>query len=278
MMIAEESTSWPRVSHPVDHGGLGFTHKWNMGWMHDTLGYFAHDPVHRRWHHRDLTFGLLYAFSERFVLPLSATTRSCTARGRCSTRCRATSGSASPTCARCTAGCGPTPATRCCSWAARSRSGPSGTRTHGRRLGSRSTGERHRGVQELVRALNRVAGDVAGALGARPRADRLPVARRRRRRPLDVRLPALVGRRPRGGGLHRQLHAGAAGGLPRRPAVGGRVAGAARHQRHVLRRHRLRRDPRRCGPPTTSRTRASRRRPSSPLPPLAVVWLGSRAT
>ena len=71
VMIAEESTSWPGVSHPVHHDGLGFSHKWNMGWMHDTLGYFAHDPVHRRWHHRDLTFGLLYAFSERFVLPLS---------------------------------------------------------------------------------------------------------------------------------------------------------------------------------------------------------------
>ena len=70
-MIAEESTSWPGVSHPVHHGGLGFSHKWNMGWMHDTLGYFAHDPVHRRWHHRDLTFGLLYAHSEQFVLPLS---------------------------------------------------------------------------------------------------------------------------------------------------------------------------------------------------------------
>ncbi len=71
MMIAEESTAWPKVTHPVHHGGLGFTHKWNMGWMHDTLGYFQHDPVHRRWHHRDLSFGLLYAFSERFVLPLS---------------------------------------------------------------------------------------------------------------------------------------------------------------------------------------------------------------
>jgi 1,4-alpha-glucan branching enzyme len=69
--IAEESTSWPGVTHPVHHGGLGFSHKWNMGWMHDTLGYFAHDPVHRRWHHRDLTFGLLYAHSEHFVLPLS---------------------------------------------------------------------------------------------------------------------------------------------------------------------------------------------------------------
>ncbi len=71
LMIAEESTSWPRVTHPVHEGGLGFTHKWNMGWMHDTLGYFHRDAVHRQWHHNDLTFGLLYAFGERYVLPLS---------------------------------------------------------------------------------------------------------------------------------------------------------------------------------------------------------------
>jgi 1,4-alpha-glucan branching enzyme len=71
MVIAEESTSWPMVSRPVDHGGLGFSHKWNMGWMHDTLGYLQHDPVHRRFHHRELSFGLLYAFTENFVLPLS---------------------------------------------------------------------------------------------------------------------------------------------------------------------------------------------------------------
>jgi len=71
LMIAEESTSWPKVSSPVAEGGLGFTHKWNMGWMHDTLHYFAKEAVHRRWHHHELTFGLLYAFSERFVLPLS---------------------------------------------------------------------------------------------------------------------------------------------------------------------------------------------------------------
>ena len=71
MMIAEESTSWPLVSSPSSAGGLGFSHKWNMGWMHDTLGYFHHESIHRQWHHQEITFGLLYAFSERFVLPLS---------------------------------------------------------------------------------------------------------------------------------------------------------------------------------------------------------------
>ena len=71
MMIAEESTSFTGVSHSVDYGGLGFDMKWNMGWMNDTLLYFERDPVHRHYHHNELTFGLLYAFSERFVLVLS---------------------------------------------------------------------------------------------------------------------------------------------------------------------------------------------------------------
>jgi 1,4-alpha-glucan branching enzyme len=69
--VAEESTSWPAVSRPVHLGGLGFTYKWNMGWMHDTLSYFSQDPLYRKYHHQNLTFSLLYAFHENFVLPLS---------------------------------------------------------------------------------------------------------------------------------------------------------------------------------------------------------------
>ena len=69
--VAEESTAWPMVSRPTYVGGLGFAYKWNMGWMHDTLHYTALDAIHRKYHHNDLTFGLLYAFHENFILPLS---------------------------------------------------------------------------------------------------------------------------------------------------------------------------------------------------------------
>ncbi|GAB3455061.1 1,4-alpha-glucan branching protein GlgB [Streptomonospora sediminis] len=71
IMAAEESTAWPGVSRPIEHGGLGFGFKWNMGWMHDTLEYVKHDPVHRQYHHNEVTFSMVYAYSENYVLPLS---------------------------------------------------------------------------------------------------------------------------------------------------------------------------------------------------------------
>ncbi|MEJ2644829.1 MAG: 1,4-alpha-glucan branching protein GlgB [Gammaproteobacteria bacterium] len=71
LMMAEESTSWPQVTRPIHVGGLGFDLKWNMGWMNDTLSYMSHEPVHRRYHHDMLTFSMLYAFTENFLLPFS---------------------------------------------------------------------------------------------------------------------------------------------------------------------------------------------------------------
>ncbi|NCA98692.1 MAG: 1,4-alpha-glucan branching protein GlgB [Clostridia bacterium] len=71
LMVAEESTAWPHVTESPENGGLGFTHKWNMGWMHDTLDYMGRDYVYRKWHQSQLSFSLMYAFSERFILPFS---------------------------------------------------------------------------------------------------------------------------------------------------------------------------------------------------------------
>lgn len=71
LLIAEDSTAHPKVTHPIEFGGVGFNYKWNMGWMNDTLEYFERDPIYRKYHHQDITFGLSYAFTENYVLPLS---------------------------------------------------------------------------------------------------------------------------------------------------------------------------------------------------------------
>ena len=71
LLIAEESTAWPKVTGELDDEGLGFDYKWNMGWMHDTLEYLHEEPINRKWHHNEITFSMVYAYSEHYVLPIS---------------------------------------------------------------------------------------------------------------------------------------------------------------------------------------------------------------
>ncbi len=106
MTMAEESTDFAGVSRPASTGGLGFWFKWNLGWMHDTLDYMQLDPVHRRHHHDKMTFGILYNYTENFVLPLSHDE---VVHGKKSLldRMPGDAGRSSPTCAPTTAGCSP---------------------------------------------------------------------------------------------------------------------------------------------------------------------------
>ena len=227
---AEESTAWPGVSRPTYLGGLGFGFKWNMGWMNDTLTYFQKDPVYRHFHHHTLTFSLMYAFSENFVLPLSHDE---VVHGKRSLLDKM-------------------PGDRwqkfanlralyAYMWAHPGKKllfmgGELGEWEEWNAEGSLHwnllENAEHEGIQALVRDLNHTYRSDAGALGARLRPGRLPLARGERRREQRPRLRARRRGRRAAARLRPQPLAGAAPRLPRRDA---RVLPLARGAEHATR-------------------------------------------
>ena len=232
-VIAEESTAWPGVTTDTTEGGLGFDLKWNMGWMHDSLGYVENDPVHRVYHHQQMTFSMAYAYSEKYVLPISHDE---VVHGKGSLL-RKMPGDRWQQLANLRA-------YLAYMWAHPGKQ----LLFMGTEFGQESEWAEsreldwwlldhpeHVGVQKLVVDLNRIYKRVAGALRPRPRPRGLPVDRRRRRRPQ----PLLVGPsrpRRRGPGLRDQLRRGAAPRRTPRAAADRHLGGGAQHRRRALRR------------------------------------------
>ncbi len=270
--VAEESTAFPGVSKPVYLNGLGFTMKWNMGWMHDMLGYFSQDPIYRKYHHNAITFSLLYAFHENFVLPISHD-EVVHGKGSLLGKMPGDEWRSSPTRAPFWPICGPIPARSCCSWDRISGSVKSGIRTPRVRWELLEF-DFHRKLQDLVRELNRLYARQPGALpggfpllrlrmGGFPRLGEFHHLFRapRRRTPRDR--PVLL-----------QLHARAALRLRVRRPRRGLLRGDSEHRFGDLRR--IEPGQRRAGllaPLTAPQPCASI---SVTLPPLAVVAFRKR--
>ena len=200
--IAEESTSWPGVTRPTHLGGLGFGFKWNMGWMHDTLGYIAHEPIHRQCHHNELTFSMMYAYTENFVLPISHD-EVVHGKGSLLNKIPGDRWQQMATLRTLYAYMWAHPGKQLLFMGQEFAQGAEWAESRSLDWWLLDAPD-HRGVARLVGDLNRVYARDVGAVVARRHAGRLPLDRRQRRRRQRLLVPALR-RRRLGARLHRQL-------------------------------------------------------------------------
>ncbi len=226
--IAEESTSWPGVTRATHLGGLGFGFKWNMGWMHDTLAYISHEPVHRQWHHNEMTFSMMYAYTENFVLPLSHD-EVVHGKGSLLNKIPGDRWQQMATLRALYAFMWAHPGKQLLFMGQEFAQG-------GEWAENRSLdwwlldAPDHRGVARLITDLNRVYQADRGAVVAGHRAGRFRLDRCQRRRRQHLLVPALRHGRL-DAGMHRQLLTGTARGLPGGAAEGGPVGRGGEHRR-----------------------------------------------